>query len=128
MDSRWLLDFLTLAETSSFTRAAKLRNVSQAAFSRRIKTLEMRLRITLIDRTTSPPRLTSDGEAFREQAAEIVQQIAEARQSISGADSVRRKQQIRVALVYALASGALPAWWGPWSQGAGPDIAFSIIS
>lgn len=127
MDSRWLLDFLTLAETGNFTQAAKLRNVSQAAFSRRIKTLESRLRITLIDRTASPTRLTADGELFREQAAEIVQQIADARLSVSAAEVVRRKQ-VRVALVYSLASGALPAWWSLWQAKAGPDIVFSVVS
>ncbi|MGL4976364.1 MAG: LysR family transcriptional regulator, partial [Bosea sp. (in: a-proteobacteria)] len=40
MDIRWLQDFLTVAETGNFTRAAERRNASQAAFSRRIQSLE----------------------------------------------------------------------------------------
>ena len=127
MDSRWLVDFLTLAETGSFTQAAKLRCVSQAAFSRRIRTLEARLRLTLVDRTTAPAQLTAEGQVFREQAAEIVQQIAEARTSLGGADPARR-EQIRVALAYSLASGALPGWWSAWTKAAGPDILVSVVT
>ena len=40
MEIKWLEDFVTLADTSSFSRAAELRNVTQPAFSRRIKQLE----------------------------------------------------------------------------------------
>ncbi len=127
MDVRWLEDFLAVASTGNFTRAAELRGVSQAAFSRRIKTLESWLRTTLIDRATNPARLTRDGELFREQAAEILQQIAEARRSIVDSGTVRRKQ-IRVALVYSLASGAFPAWWTDWAAKIGPEVVCSIVS
>jgi DNA-binding transcriptional LysR family regulator len=40
VEIKWLEDFVTLAETSSFSRAAEIRNVTQPAFSRRIKQLE----------------------------------------------------------------------------------------
>ena len=40
MDLDWLKDFLTLAEQKNFSRAADARNVSQPAFSRRIRALE----------------------------------------------------------------------------------------
>ena len=40
MDLQWLEDFLTLAETRSFSRSAELRGVTQSAFSRRIRALE----------------------------------------------------------------------------------------
>lgn len=127
MDVRWLEDFLAVSATGNFTRAAATRNVSQAAFSRRIKTLEAWLRVTLIDRTTNPARLTRDGELFREQAAEILQQIAEARLSIGGAERCGRKQ-VRVALVYSLATGAFPNWWSDWLSMAGPDVICSVVS
>ncbi len=41
METKWLEDFISLAETRSFSRSAQLRHVTQPAFSRRIQSLEM---------------------------------------------------------------------------------------
>ncbi|PXW63626.1 regulatory helix-turn-helix LysR family protein [Methylobacterium sp. B4] len=41
MDLDWLTDFLALAELKTFSRAAEARNVTQPAFSRRIRALEV---------------------------------------------------------------------------------------
>ena len=40
METKWLEDFISLAETRSFSRSAQLRHVTQPAFSRRIQALE----------------------------------------------------------------------------------------
>ena len=40
MDLNWLEDFLALAEHRNFSRAAEARNVTQPAFSRRIRAME----------------------------------------------------------------------------------------
>ena len=40
LDLDWLEDFLALAESGNFSRAAKARNIAQPAFSRHIKSLE----------------------------------------------------------------------------------------
>ena len=40
MDINWLIDFVCLGRTLNFSRAAEERNVTQSAFSRRIKSLE----------------------------------------------------------------------------------------
>ena len=39
METKWLEDFVSLAETRSFSRSAQLRRVTQPAFSRRIQAL-----------------------------------------------------------------------------------------
>jgi DNA-binding transcriptional LysR family regulator len=115
MDVRWLHDFLAVAETCNFTRAAEIRHLSQAAFSRRIQNLEEWLGIRLIDRASFPTQLTLEGKIFRERAVEIVQQITEARLSLTGGGS-GRQSQVRVALPHALATGRLPSWWSAWSH------------
>jgi DNA-binding transcriptional LysR family regulator len=127
MDIRWLQDFLTVAETGNFTRAAQLRNLSQAAFSRRIKALEFWLGAALIDRTSFPTRLTPDGELFRERAAEIVAQVAETRMSLAGT-IVARRNQIRIALPHSLLTGRVPAWWSTWSKKTGLGVMWSVES
>lgn len=128
MDIRWFQDFLAVAETGNFTRAAQLRNVSQAAFSRRIKALELWLGAPLIDRTSYPTRLTADGEAFRERAAEIVAQVSETRMSLTGTMTVPRRNQIRLALPHSLLTGRLPAWWSAWSKKGGLGVLWNVES
>jgi DNA-binding transcriptional LysR family regulator len=75
METKWLEDFLSLAETRSFSRSAELRHVTQPAFSRRIQSLEAWLGADLIDRTAYPTRLTAAGDIFYEQALEMLGQI-----------------------------------------------------
>ncbi|HEY8566869.1 MAG TPA: LysR family transcriptional regulator [Beijerinckiaceae bacterium] len=123
MDVRWLQDFLTVAETGNFTKAALARNASQAAFSRRIQSLEAWLGVALIDRSTFPTRLTPEGEQFRHHAGEILRQVVDARTELSGAPNPRR-EHVRVALPFVLATARLPHWWERWS----PDGTLSCTT
>jgi DNA-binding transcriptional LysR family regulator len=118
MEIRWLQDFLTVAELGNFTRAAEERHASQAAFSRRIQSLESWLGVTLIDRSVFPTRLTVEGERFKEQAADILRQLVDARMELTG-QPVSRRGQVRITLPHALATGRLPDWWATWSSRQG---------
>jgi DNA-binding transcriptional LysR family regulator len=126
MDLHWLQDFLTVAETGNFTKAAQLRHISQAAFSRRIRLLEGWLGTALIDRASFPTRLTPEGEVFLERAAEIVQQLTDARLSLTGTE-VGRRSQVRIALPHALATGRLGEWWTLWSRRGKLDARCTVI-
>ncbi|MGI9383895.1 MAG: LysR family transcriptional regulator [Methyloligellaceae bacterium] len=79
MDLRWLEDFVCLARTNSFSRAAEQRFVTQSAFSRRIKALESWLGVRLVDRSGYPTRLTEAGLEFLAVAEEVGRQIHEIR-------------------------------------------------
>jgi DNA-binding transcriptional LysR family regulator len=114
LDTRWLQDFLALAEAGSFTRAAGRRNTSQAAFSRRIQSLEAWAGAALIDRGSFPPRLTAAGEQFRQHAAELLLKLAEARSEIDGRP-VFGRDHVRVALPYVIASSLFSPWWREWT-------------
>ena len=59
IETKWLYDFLTLEACRHFSQAAEERNISQPAFSRRIKALESAVGVLLFDRTTSPLQLTA---------------------------------------------------------------------
>jgi len=72
VETKWLEDFVSLAETRSFSRSAQLRHVTQPAFSRRIQALEAWAGADLIDRSSYPTRLTPAGETFRAQALELL--------------------------------------------------------
>lgn len=72
MDTTWLEDFVCLARTLNFTRAAQERNVTQSAFSRRIQALEIWAGTPLIDRSTYPVKLSEAGDEFLPVAKEIL--------------------------------------------------------
>jgi len=65
MDLKWLEDFVSSANTGSFSRLAAQRNVMQPASSRRIRALEIWLGVDLIDRSPYPTTLTEAGRLFR---------------------------------------------------------------
>lgn len=123
MDTRWFQDFVTLADVKNFTRAAEMRNVSQAAFSRRIQALEQWMGAKLIDRAAFPTRLTPAGERFRKVATGLLDQIADARAEIGDAPS---RNHVRIALTYALASTRLPDWWLKWSGDGGISCSLEV--
>ena len=79
MEVKWLEDFLSLAATRSFSRSAEERRVTQPAFSRRIRSLEVWLGAVLLDRSTYPITLTPEGRHFRETAEEVVRTLHLAR-------------------------------------------------
>jgi DNA-binding transcriptional LysR family regulator len=102
MDVRWLEDFLALVELRNFTRAAEFRNVSQAAFSRRIQSLEQWLGTPLVVKGASPVRLTEAGEQFRDSARIAVDRLFEARASIR-TSQFEVMSQVRIAMPNVLA-------------------------
>ncbi len=59
MDLKTLEDLLALIETGSLSEAAARRYVSQPAFSRRVKAIELSLGSPVIDRSTRPIRPTA---------------------------------------------------------------------
>jgi len=68
LDIIWLRDFEALVAQKNFSRAAEERNVSQPAFSRRIRALEDAVGVQLINRQTLPLSLTPAGDVFLSQA------------------------------------------------------------
>ncbi len=82
MDLNWLQDFVCLGRTLNFTRAAEERNITQPAFSRRIKSLENWLGVPLIKRSTYPVQLSEAGVQFLPIAHETIANLNDIRQSI----------------------------------------------
>jgi DNA-binding transcriptional LysR family regulator len=73
MHLRFLKIFCDIVDLGSFSRAAKLNNVSQSNASQVVHQLEGRMGIQLIDRSKRPFVLTAEGKRFQEGARVIVQ-------------------------------------------------------
>jgi len=119
MDTKWLEDFISLAETHSFSRSAEMRHVTQPAFSRRIQSLESWLGADLIDRTSYPTRLTPAGEVFYEQAMEMLGQINNARALVRGKRPTGQST-VDFAVPHTLSLTYMPKWMTELESGFGP--------
>jgi DNA-binding transcriptional LysR family regulator len=109
VDTKWLEDFVSLAETRSFSRSAQLRHVTQPAFSRRIQALEAWAGIDLVDRSSYPTRLTPAGETFRAQALEMLGALQATRNMLRG-HLVAGDDTIEFATSHSLAFTFVPHW------------------
>ena len=109
MNLTWLEDFLALAASGNFSRAAEERASSQPAFSRRIRGLEDWIGVPLFDRSSQPATLTEAGEWFRGVAQDLLARVArlpgDARR-VQDADA----RTLRIASTHALSFTFLPPW------------------
>ncbi len=109
METKWIEDFVSLAETRSFSRSAQLRHVTQPAFSRRIQALEAWAGIDLVDRSAYPTRLTPAGETFHLQALEILGSL-QATRNMMRAHQAAGQDMIEFAVPHSLAFSFFPHW------------------
>lgn len=119
METKWLEDFVSLAETRSFSRSAQLRHVTQPAFSRRIQALEAWAGADLVDRSSYPTRLTPAGETLYSQSIEILQALQSARAMMRG-HSTAAQDVIEFAVPHTLAFTFFPAWVSSLREKFGP--------
>ena len=73
-----LRTFVQLVDSGSATRAAAVRGVAVSAISRRLKELEQRLGVQLLQRTTRRMHLTDEGQLFYRRATRILGELTEA--------------------------------------------------
>ena len=119
METKWLEDFVSLAETRSFSRSAQLRHVTQPAFSRRIQALEAWAGADLVDRSSYPTRLTPAGETLYAQSMEMLQALQNTRAMLRG-HSTAGQDMIEFAVPHTLAFTFFPAWVSSLREQFGP--------
>jgi len=125
MDVRWLEDFLLLAASRSFARAAAARHVSQAAFGRRIKAIEAWVGVPLIDRSEFPVALTAQGVLFRDAAEAALRALTDVRELLRG----QAAASLGVTLVTgrSLALNFLPPWFERLKSRV-PDLRARVLT
>jgi LysR family transcriptional regulator, hypochlorite-specific transcription factor HypT len=119
METKWLEDFVSLAETRSFSRSAQLRHVTQPAFSRRIQALEGWAGTDLVDRSSYPTRLTPAGQTLYSQSLEMLQGLQSTRAILRGHSSAGQ-DFIEFAVPHTLAFTFFPAWVSSLRDKFGP--------
>ncbi|MBS3996567.1 MAG: LysR family transcriptional regulator [Hydrogenophaga sp.] len=119
METKWLEDFVSLAETRSFSRSAQLRHVTQPAFSRRIQSLEAWAGTDLVDRSSYPTRLTPAGQTLYEQSLDMLQALQSTRAMLR-AHTAAAQDVIEFAVPHTLAFTFFPSWLSGLRASCGP--------
>lgn len=127
MEVEWLEDFVSLAATGNFSRSADDRNISQSAFSRRIRALEHWLGTDLIDRSRFPTTLTPAGHAFYQTALDVVRILHRERAELRGMVQ-RDERTITISATHTLAIHFAPKWLQAVRRLGGGEIAVKMIA
>ena len=125
MDIKWVEDFLALAAIRSFSRAAEQRNVTQPAFSRRIRALETWVGTQLVDRSTYPLTLTAAGKLFRDSAGESMRLLQDTRVMLHAQHT--STSTLRLTAGHSLALNFIPDWLQGLRK-AQPGISARIVA
>lgn len=109
MDIVHLMDFSALVRYGAFSRAAAARNVTQPAFSRRIKALEEWVGTPLFTRTNRGCSLTLAGERFHQDVDDLILRFLDLRDAALSA-SQEEVHILNIAATQTLAFVFFPAW------------------
>lgn len=102
--SRWdgIDEFVQVVESGGFAAAARVLGVSKAYVSKRVRQLEDRLGVRLLQRTTRRQSLTGAGEQFYRRCAQLGHELGELEASLSAAQEVPRgRLRVSVAASFA---------------------------
>lgn len=111
LDLAWLEDFLALADSGSFSRAAQARSIAQPAFSRHIKSLEEWVGVDLFDRSAHPAALTEAGKRFQPAVDDLLQRLEVSRLKARAAHE-QAAASLRFAATHVLSLTFFPSWLG----------------
>ena len=110
MNILWFNDLANLARTGNFSQAAVLGNVSQPAFSRRIKALESWVGTALVDRSHHPVKLTDFGQQILEAGLQAMARIEAEREHIREAIAQPDKYVVTFAAQHSIGWRFYPSW------------------
>jgi len=125
MDWDKLKIFHTVAEASSFTKAATILNLSQSAISRQIQSLEKDLKIQLFERHARGLVLTDNGKYLFQTAHEVISKLKDVEATL-GDEKDKLKGRLTVTTVVSFGT----TWLTPRIQEfmtLHPDIEIELI-
>src|ERR1700761_8668569 len=125
LDLRDLNAFVAIARTKSFRRAATDQHVSVSGLSQRLRELEERLGVRLVNRTTRSVALTEAGEMLLARVAPAMLDVSAALDEIRGLRGVP-SGRLRINAPPPAVDLVLAPMLGPFLKGF-PQIEFEIV-
>ncbi len=127
MDLSWLKDFVALASSGGFSRAAEARGMTQPAFSRRIRRLEQWLGVVLVNRDSHRVRLTPAGTRFLDIADAILRDLERGRREVRELADASRAN-LRLVATHALSVTFFPRWTRTLQARAGREFSVQLTA
>jgi DNA-binding transcriptional LysR family regulator len=125
-DLRDLDAFVAIARTRNFRRAALEIRVSVSSLSQRLRDLEERLGVRLMNRTTRSVALTEAGELLLSRVAPALREVGDALDQVRGLRDVA-SGRLRINAPPPAVDLVLAPMIGPFLQ-AHPQVNFEIVS
>ena len=104
---RQLRYFVTVAEESNLTRAARRLHIAQQSLSQQIRSLERQLGVTLFERTSRGVELTEIGEVLRDEARPLLAAAERAVEAVRRA-AAGEQGELRVGVLASVANHLTP--------------------
>lgn len=123
MDVFLFRDLERLQRTGNFSQAAALGNLSQPAFSRRIKSLEAWVGVTLVDRSRQPVSLTTAGAQMLEAGLQALARIEQERSQILELQSLPDKYVVTFGAQHSIGWRFYPSWLQALEEVYGPILS-----
>ncbi len=108
MRLEWIEDILAVLDTGSFANAATVRNLTQSAFTRRIRTIEENIGAPLFDRSKKPVELLHHVRTQEPSMRSLVMSLRELRSEFTGAGGAA-VFRVSLACQHSLAMTISPA-------------------
>ena len=102
--------FRLVAQSGSFTRAARLAGLTQSAVTRQIQGMETRLEVPLFERTTRRVQLTEAGRFLFDQSARILGEVAHSVRRLRE-DFAHAPRTVSVGVSRTVGLGYLPGFF-----------------
>lgn len=123
MDISLFTDLERLNQTGNFTRAAELANITQPAFSRRIKALEAWVGTKLVDRSRQPVTLTAAGSQMLEAGLQSLAHIEQVRSQVLTAQSSPEKYVVAFGKQHSISWLFYTNWLRAVEEAYGPILS-----
>ena len=104
MELKWLEDIIVLLEEKSFSKASERRNVTQPAFSRRIKNVEDWLDCKIVNRGTQPITISDSAWSLEPEIRALAKRMYELKGRFRSAD--KHLSRLDIASQHTLAVSA----------------------
>jgi len=123
MDLYLFQDLARLNQTGNFSQAAQMSNLSQSAFSRRIRALEAWVGVTLVDRSRQPVRLTAAGLQMLEAGVQALDRVEHERSQLLEAQSLPDKYVVTFGTQHSIGWRFYPTWLQGFEETFGPIMS-----